>query len=268
VASKITDTLPGRTSVELPQKPEEQELARKFQEQAAIESELADRELQCASLRAELGAFERQFLHFVGSRYAELDELKARIAERIAKERTDNTNCQLRAQEARANSDKSKSAAGEKSPGKPRSFQPSQNMKQLYREVARRIHPDLTSDANDRTKRQQLMGNANEAYERGDGEELAKILAEYEHRPEAVVGNDAGAELIRAIRKISRAKARVAEIETGIQALMRSDLYHLKVRVDQAEQHGHDMLKEMTEKVESQIAQAQKFLESNAQDGV
>jgi hypothetical protein len=267
VAPKIADTLPLKTSVELPQKPEEQELARKLHEQAEIESDLADRELQCASLRAELGAFERQFLHFVGSRYAELDELKARIAERIAQDQPENSNYQIAAQEARAKSNESKSAAGEKSSAQPKAFQPSKDMKHLYREVARRIHPDLTSDANDRSKRQQLMTDANEAYERGDGEQLAKILAEYEHRPEAVVGTDAGAELIRAIRKISRAKTRVAEIETGIQIFMRSDLYHLKVRVDQAEQYGHDMLKEMTENVESQIAQAKKFLKSSAQHG-
>lgn len=264
---KTADTLPPMTSVELPQKPEEQELARKLREQAEIESDLADRELQCASLRAELGAFERQFLHFVGSRYAELDELKAQIAERIAHDQPENSNCQIAAREARARSNDSKSAAGEKSSTKPKAFQPSKDMKHLYREVARRIHPDLTSDANDHSKRQQLMTDANEAYERGDREQLAKILAEYEHRPEAVVGNDAGAELIRAIRKISRAKNRVAEIETGIQEFMRSDLYHLKVRVDQAEQYGRDMLKEMIEKVENQIAQAKKFLKPTTQDG-
>jgi MoxR-like ATPase len=133
-------------------------------------------------------------------------------------------------------------------------------MKQLYREVARRIHPDLTSEQDDRVKRQQLMADANEAYERGDGGQLSKILAEYEHRPEAILGDDAGAALIRAIRKISRAKNRMAEIESAIQELMRSDLYHLKVRVDQAEQHGHDILSEMTGKVEKQIAQALRYL--------
>src|ERR1700675_3869392 len=68
-----------------PAKPEEQELARKRDEQAALESELAERELRAANLRAELGAFERRYLHEVGLRYAELDELKAQIAERAAK---------------------------------------------------------------------------------------------------------------------------------------------------------------------------------------
>jgi len=268
VALKVPDTVPSRTSVELPQKPEEQELACKLQEQGQIESDLADRELQCASLRAELGAFERQYLHFVGSRYAELDELKAQIAERIAQEQPENAECQIAAREARAKSRESNSAAGVKAVESPKAFQPSQQMKQLYREVARRIHPDLTSDQDDRVKRQQLMAGANEAYERGDGGQLSKILAEYEHRPEAILGDDAGAALIRAIRKISRAKNRMAEIESAIQELMRSDLYHLKVRVDQAEQHGHDILSEMTGKVEKQIAQALRYLNLPGPDTV
>ncbi len=67
-------------------KPEERELASKREEQATLEVELAERELRSANLRAELGAFERRYLHFVGVRYAELDELKAQIAERLAKE--------------------------------------------------------------------------------------------------------------------------------------------------------------------------------------
>ena len=67
-----------------PIKPEERELARKVLEQTTLETELTERELRTANLRAELGAFERRYLHFVGARYAELDELKARIAEQLA----------------------------------------------------------------------------------------------------------------------------------------------------------------------------------------
>src|ERR1700726_3388831 len=125
-----------------PLKPEEQELALKREEQTALETELAEPELRSANLRAELGAFERQYLHFVGARYAELDELKAQIAERIAQEQPENENLQVAAREARATSNESKSIAGEHTPGTPKAFQPSQKMKQLYREVARRIHPD------------------------------------------------------------------------------------------------------------------------------
>lgn len=260
MAPKTADIQPSKTSVELPGKPEDQELARKREEQAAIESALADRELQCANMRAELAAFERQYLHFVGSRYAELDELKAQVAERLAQDQPGNPNRKASAQAARARSNESKSAAGEKAAQEPKAFQPAPDTKQLYREVARRIHPDLTADREDRAKRQQLMAEANAAYERGDKEQLARILTSYEYRPEAVTGDGAGAELIRTIRRISQARGRIAEIEADLQDLMRSELYQLKVRLDEAERNGHDVLKEMVEKVESQIAQAKRHL--------
>jgi len=99
VALKTADTRPA--------KPEDQELARKLEEQAALEAELADRELRSANLRAELGAFERRYLHFVGSRYAELDEWKAQIAERVAREQPENERAQQAAREARARAEAS-----------------------------------------------------------------------------------------------------------------------------------------------------------------
>ncbi|MGA7961433.1 MAG: hypothetical protein WCA33_07010 [Candidatus Acidiferrales bacterium] len=247
--------------------PEEQELARKRDEQTAIESELAERELRSANLRAELGAFERQYLHYVGSRYAELDELTATIAERAAKEQPANERAHKAAREARARADETKSTAGEKSAATPRAFESTPEMKKLYREVAKRIHPDLTSDRADRAKRQQLMAEANEAYERGDEAKLNKIFAEYEWSPDAVQGEGPGAELIRVIRRISQARGRLAEIEAELQELLRSDLYQLKVRVDQAQSHGRDVLREMISKVDEQIAQARRRLEHPAAPG-
>jgi hypothetical protein len=241
--------------------PEEQELARKHQEQAAIETELADRELRAANLRAELGAFERQYLHHVGSRYAELDELKATIAERTAQEQPANVRAKKVAQEARSRAAETQSTAGEKTAVLPRAFESSPEMKRLYREVAKRVHPDLTSDRKDRAKRQQLMAEANEAYERGDEAKLKKIFTEYEWSADAVQGEGPGAELIRVIRRISQARGRLAEIEAELQELLRSNLYQLKARLDEAQNRGRDVLQEMITKVDDQIAQARKRLE-------
>jgi hypothetical protein len=242
--------------------PEEQELARKREEQAAIESELAERELRSANLRAELGAFERQYLHHVGSRYAELDELKAGVAERLAQDQPANARAQQAAREARSRAAETHSTAGEKSAATPRAFESSPEMKRLYREVAKRVHPDLTSDRADRAKRQQLMAEANEAFERGDESRLRKLFAQFEWSAEAVQGEGPGAELIRVIRRISQARGRLAEIEAELQLLLRSDLYQLKVRLDEAQSHGRDVLKEMVQKVDDQIAQARRRLEN------
>jgi DnaJ-domain-containing protein 1 len=135
-------------------------------------------------------------------------------------------------------------------------------MKRLYREVAKRIHPDLTSDRDERTRRQLLMAEANKAYEAGDESQLNKILNAYEASPETVEGEGPGAELIRVIRRISQVRARIAEIEAEAEELLRSDLHQLKTRLEEAERHGRDVLKEMVDKVEQQIAQAKQRLEN------
>jgi hypothetical protein len=244
--------------------PEDQELARKLEEQAALEADLADRELRSANLRAELGAFERQYLHFVGSRYAELDEWKAQIAERLVREQPSNERAQQSARDARARADETKSVAGEKSEHEPRSFHASPELKRLYRDVARRIHPDLTSDRDDRTKRQRFMADANQAYEQGDESRLEKILTAYEHSPEAFHGEGPGAELIRVIRRVSQVRGRLGEIEAELQGLRRSDLYQLKMRVDEAETTGHNVLQDIIAKVDEQIELAKKRLDEPA----
>jgi len=91
-------------------------------------------------------------------------------------------------------------------------------MKRLYREVAKRIHPDLTSDRDERMRREALMAEANKAYEAGDESQLNRILNAYETSLETVQGEGPGAELIRVIRRISQVRGRIAEIEAEAEA--------------------------------------------------
>lgn len=62
------------------QSPEERELDRKRAELAELKAQLADRELQLATLKAQLHAFERRYVQLMSARYAELDDVNARIA--------------------------------------------------------------------------------------------------------------------------------------------------------------------------------------------
>jgi len=260
VALKTADPRRARMDAQASIKPEDQELARKREELAANESDLAERELRAANLRAELGAFERRYLHFVGSRYVELDEWRAQLAEKIAQEQPGNERAQQAARDARARANETKSAAGERSAQEPRAFKASPEMKRLYRDVAKRIHPDLTSDRDDRIKRQQLMAAANQAYELGDEARLARILDEYECSPEAVQGDGPGAALVRVIRRVSQVRGRLAEIEAEMQDLLRSNLSQLKSRVDEAEKSGADVLQQMIARVDEQITLAKQRL--------
>jgi hypothetical protein len=127
--------------------------------------------------------------------------------------------------------------------------------------VARRVHPDLTSDRVDRAKRQTLMAAANAAYKTGNVTRLHTLLAEYEASPEAVKGEGAGADLVRVIRQISQARNRISEIEAEIEQIIRSDVFQLRVRCEEAERAGRDLFQEMVRRVEEQIAHLQGRLE-------
>jgi hypothetical protein len=249
-------------------KPEERELARKRQEQERLEAELAECELRLASLRGELGALEQRYLKFVGMRYAELDELRAQIAERRAAEEPSNDRLQRAAREARARANQSRSTVRGKESEEPKHFSPSPEMKRLYREVAKRIHPDLTADDVDRARRQELMAEANQAYQRGDEARLGNILAKYESSPEAVKGEGAGAELVRVIRKLSQTKNRLAEIENEARQLVNSDLYLLKMQWDEAQAQGRDWIAEMVQKIERNITESKQRLAEFAAEKV
>jgi hypothetical protein len=249
----------------IPVNPEEEELAKKRQELADLESELADKELQLASMQIELTAFERRYLRIVGSRYAELDEIEAQFAELLARKSPADQAVQDSARQARAQADHSQAAASEQLYGKSMEFVPSQGLKALYRRVAKRIHPDLTSDPDERLRRQKLMAEANLAYEQGDEAGLRKILEDYEISPGSVQGDGTSAELIRAIRKIAQIRKRIGEIEAAFEEFIQSDLHKLKTKVEEAESQGRDLLSEMAVEVLVRIAEGRERIRQVAQ---
>lgn len=213
------------------QTPEEQELERKLAELSAVEAELAQGELNLATLQAELHTFEREYLQVVGIRYTELDRIEAQISEYMAYLESS------------------------------REFKPSENLKKLYREVAKRIHPDLATDAAERSHRQRLMAEVNQAYEDGDEKRLQAILHNWESRPESIKGGGVADELIRVIRKIAQGRDRLKAIEEEIEALEETELHQLKTQVVTAKQVGQDLLEEMALQLDEQIAAAQQRLE-------
>ena len=243
-------------------KPEEEEILRKREELAAIRATLAERELEFVDLRSQLAAFEGRYLRQVGSLYAELDEWKARISELHARlDPSAAANAQAR--EAREQARQAyKDSHGKAS--ETRDFIPSPELKSLFREVAKRIHPDFCRDASDLERRTSFMAEANRAYEAGDAETLHRILDEYQDGADAVKGEGIGAELIRIIRQISQARERVAAIEQELSALRQSEIALLKKQAEEREQEGRDLLAELATAVREEIERAKNEYEALA----
>jgi len=237
--------------------PEEEELEKKRAQLSALEVQLAQRELDLATFRAELGTFESRYLRIVGVLYAELDEIEAQIAEANARLHPGVSERQEEASRARAQAEESAQAA--KSAKEPRPT-PSDDLKKLYREVAKNVHPDLATDQADRDRRERLMAEANRAYEEGDEAKLQAILNSWKSSPDSIKGEWAGAELVRVIRMIAQVEERIRAIEEEMAKLKISDLCQLRTKVEDAEREGRDLLEEMASQVRDRVTKAKSRL--------
>ena len=232
-------------------KPEEEEILCKREELATIRTTLAELELELIDLRSQLAAFEGRYLREVGALYAELDEWKARIAElhaRLAPSAAAKEQAQQARDQARQTHEEAYGKASETC-----DFKASADLKRLYREVAKLIHPDLAKDSADLARRTRFMAEANRAYETGGAEALQGILNEYQDGADDFDVEGIGAELIRIIRQISQAKDRVSAIEKEMATLRESEIGQLKSQADESEQSGRDLLAELATAVREQV---------------
>jgi hypothetical protein len=126
------------TSLAQEASPEEQELQRKLAELHELELRLADKELELATLIGTIKGFRSKYLTMVGRQYAELDKILATIAELEAASNPTDKAAEGRARAARAQAtDSSTAVEGEKS--SQQDFKPTDNLKRLYRELAKRL---------------------------------------------------------------------------------------------------------------------------------
>ena len=140
--------------------PEEEELARKKSSLAALEAQLADRELELTAFLTDLNHFEKRYLQSVGRRYALLDELKAKIAEARARQNPHKQDAREQARQARSKAQESARAVGDESPGatppddaaSPSKPIRSGSLRNLYRRAAELLHSDLTLPSRSSTR--------------------------------------------------------------------------------------------------------------------
>lgn len=237
--------------------PEGVELQHKQEELRPLEALLAERELELATLRAELQRFERRYLAEVGVRLRQVDELEAELAVLQATRAPGDFILKVKARRARTKAEESAREAGERlGDGKAldAAFVPSNEFKSLYRELAKKVHPDLATTPKEGERRTRTMAEVNAAYAAGDEAKLTRLLAEWRQSPDTVEGEGVVAELVRVIRKIAQVQRRLGAIDIELQEQNASDIYKLwaeaqAVRADR----GGDLIEEMARHLDGRI---------------
>jgi hypothetical protein len=184
---------------EEPQERPEDRLAKAV---GAAEQALIEFEIALETFRVEVDNFSRLHHQRLGPMYTRLDELDAEIAEAKAA-RTGDPEDLRRAREARAavmpmpgveelfhdwmDSDGLSPEAAAMLDGRsvrtPKRVRPSEEARKLYRELARKAHPDLARDEPERARREEFITRVNAAYGLGDTEHLRELAEEWAAGP-------------------------------------------------------------------------------------
>jgi hypothetical protein len=179
-------------------RPEERlERAVRAAEQALIEYEIA-----VETFRVEVENFSRLHHQKLGPVYARLEELDAEIAEARAA-RTQDPEDIRRAREARARVlpmpgveelfhgwmdsgglfPEAQAMLTDQPVRPPQRVRPSEEARKLYRELARKAHPDLAQGEDERKRRDEFIARVNAAYARGDEALLRELSEEWAAGP-------------------------------------------------------------------------------------
>lgn len=244
--------------------------------------ELAEMELELATAQGELASFTERYHDLIAGRMAELDRVQADLAKIKLQRTPDDPALDATARQAQARAEQTRRESEAYTRREERSeptFSPSNDLKKRFRQLAQKIHPDRARDEADRAWRTQLMSEANRAYRAGNTNDLDEVLSlwlEGQHgnypapgRSGAVppaptsahshTNNQANTEALNA--EITRIRQRLTAITTELDRLYGSRLYELFAATRVASRQGRDLLQEMVNRIDQQIAQAQAELE-------
>ncbi len=203
------------------ERPEDRlEQAVRAAEQALIEFEIA-----VETFRVEVENFSRLHEQKLGPMYARLEELDARILEAKAA-RSDDPEDRRRADEARARLmpipgveelmngwmdgdglfPEATAMLTDQPVRPPQRVRPSEGARKLYRELARKAHPDLAQEDKERARREEFITRVNAAYARGSEDELRELAEEWAAGPELKRVPSAAEELYARLEWLSRRK--------------------------------------------------------------
>lgn len=216
---------------------------------ADLERQVSEREQKVAAMKVELQDLQSRYLAKVGGLYAELSTLDVAILD--AEIRAGLRSAPDQAAEANRAADDADSGA-EPACGSPSA--PSSNLRRIFRDLAKTIHPDLARDEPARCRRHSLMAEANRAYAERDEDRLRLILRVWERSPEAILGDDPEANRLRLERRVAELGERLLELEAELADLRGSAIARLKRKIDEAKAQGWDLFAEMIRQVKKEIA--------------
>ena len=235
--------------------PEEEELLAKKVELDGLTDQLGRKALELQTLLAEIDSFFRIYNAAVEPKVVESKRLKALIAQAIyALHPTESTRAESRdasasAEEAARDQQGQPQAPSTEAP----TFTPSPELRNLYINLVKQAHPDLSRDEEDRLRRTEFMVRVNQAYQDGDEAALQALADEWGAGGGPVEDKSIGEQLVRVIRQIADVRRRLIDVDAEIEEVRNSDDYSLVMQAEEARANGRDLIAEHAAQMDEHI---------------
>jgi hypothetical protein len=142
---------------------------------------------------------------------------------------------------------------------KARSPKQEEKIRDLFRELAKRFHPDLTNDPAEKKWREEVMTKVNQAYSNRDLRTL-QALAEQPDRPSPSAMQTHEQEIVSLKAELKRLDGVIADLKARIRHLEESPAWQLKLEARMQRRSGSDLLTEMANKLKEQIGDLEEHL--------
>ena len=207
---------------------------------ARMRDRLAEIEAEYAVLEAELAVFQADYTREVVTVLAQLHDVEARILALSGDPAA--------AGEARSRARRTTAAASALAP--PPEPVPPASLKGLFRDAAKRMHPDLAPTDEAREHAEAFMKRLNDAYRAGDAEAIADLLRQWDASAFAPGTVDGGARAVAAVH------AAVARAQRRLDELRDSELARMMERAMASAAAGEDHIATLRHHAELALADA------------
>jgi len=209
-------------------------------ELARMRDRLAEIEAEYAMLEAELAVFQADYTREVVTVLAQLHDVEARILAL--------TGDPAEAGEARERARRTTAAASALAP--PPEPVPPASLKRLFRDAAKRMHPDLAPTAEAREHAEAFMKRLNDAYRAADGEVIADLVRQWDASPFAPGSEEDG------VRRVAAVQAAMTRAQRRLDELRDSELARMMERAMASAAAGEDHIATLRHHAELAVADA------------